>query len=171
MGSSKIVFMLGGIDNWLFPKINEDIQVDPEVNYIYKSLATQMRGFPQNIRNGNSYAVFNTELRIPIFKYFSDLPLKSSFLENFMIVPFADIGTAWTGPNPYSEENSLHKRIIKNNPLTITVITVGEPIVGGYGIGVRSKLFGYYVKLDHAWGFEGGVTYQNLTYLSLGLDF
>ncbi|MBC8343742.1 MAG: hypothetical protein ISR55_09745 [Bacteroidetes bacterium] len=171
MGSSKVVFMLGGIDNWLFPKINENIQVDPDVNYIFKSLATQMRGFTQNIRNGNSYALINSEIRIPVFRYFSALPLKSAFIENFMIVPFADIGTAWTGSNPYSEENSLNKRVIKNNPLTITVITVGEPIVGGYGIGIRSSLFGYFVKLDHAWGFEGGYTYQNMTYISLGLDF
>jgi Tol biopolymer transport system component len=171
MGSSKIVFMLGGIDNWLFPKINTDIQVDPEVNYIYKSLATQMRGFTQNIRNGNSYAVFNSEIRFPVFSYFSSLPMKSSFLENFMIVTFADVGTAWKGLNPYSEDNSLNKRIINNNPLKISVITVGEPIVGGYGLGIRSKLFGYYIKLDHAWGFESGITYQQMTYISLGVDF
>jgi len=170
-GQSKVVYLLGGIDNWLLPKYNENIMIDPEVNYVYKALGVQMRGFTQNIRNGNSYALINSEIRFPLFKYFSVFPMKSRFFETFQLTAFTDIGTAWTGFSPYSDANTLNKRIINNNPLKITVITVGEPIVGGFGIGMRAMLFGYYIKLDHAWGMEGGKIFQNITYISLGVDF
>lgn len=170
-GGSKVVYLLGGIDNWLLPKYNSDIMIDPDINYVYKSLGVQMRGFTQNIRNGNSYALINSEIRFPVFKYFSSLPMKSRFFETFQLVAFTDIGTAWTGPSPYSEANTLNKQIIYNNPLKITVITVGEPVVGGFGLGIRTTLFGYYVKVDHAWGMEGGKIFQHITYLSLGVDF
>jgi len=170
-GQSKVVYLIGGIDNWLLPKYNENIMIDPEINYVYKALGVQLRGFTQNIRNGNSYALFNSEIRFPLFKYFSVFPMKSAFFESFQLVAFTDIGTAWTGPSPYSEANSLNKRIINNNPLKITVTTVGEPVVGGFGLGARAILFGYYVKVDHAWGMEGGKIFQHITYVSLGVDF
>jgi len=170
-GSSKVVFFLGGVDNWLLPSYNSFIEVDKGINYVYKSLATNLRGFDQNIRNGNSYAVINSELRFPIIKYFYNRPLKSMFFENFQLVGFADIGTAWTGSNPYSKENSLNKRIIENGPIKITVINIGEPIVGGYGLGIRTYFLGYFIKIDHAWGVEAGHVISKLTYLSFGLDF
>lgn len=170
-GTSKIVYFMGGEDNWLFPSFNNQIQVDPEINYVYKSLATNMRGFPQNIRNGNSYAVINSELRVPIIRYLYNRPLKSAFFENFQLIAFTDVGTAWTGSDPYSKDNSLNKRIIYNGPLKITVISVGEPIVSGIGLGFRTSLLGYFIKVDKSWGYEAGRNIGNYTYISLGLDF
>jgi hypothetical protein len=170
-GNSKIVYFMGGEDNWLFPSFNNQIQVDPEINYVYKSVATNMRGFQQNIRNGNSYAVINSELRIPVIRYFYNRPLKSAFFENFQLLAFADVGTAWTGSDPYSKDNSLNKHIIYNGPLKITVISVGEPIVSGIGLGVRTTLLGYFIKVDKSWGYEAGRNIGNYTYISLGLDF
>jgi len=93
---------MGGVDNWLFPKFDVLTPIDYSQNYAFQTLATNMRGFNQNIRNGNSFLVFNTELRFPIFQYFSKSPMSSSFLRNFQLVAFGDIGTAWTGPSPYS---------------------------------------------------------------------
>lgn len=171
IGNSKVAFFLGGVESWLFPKVNNEIQPDPDVNYIYKSLAVNMRGFSQNIRNGNSYAMINSEIRWPIIRYFSNHPVKSAFWDHFQVVGFADVGTAWNGFQPYSENNSLNKRIIEKNPFIIRVETVGEPIVAGYGLGIRSELFGYFIRLDHAWGIEGFKQFGEITYLSLGLDF
>jgi hypothetical protein len=171
MGNSKIVYFLGGEDNWLFPKFNYQIQVNSDINYIYKSLACNLRGFSQNIRNGNSYALINSELRIPIIRYIFNTPVKSAFLDNLQIAAFVDAGTAWTGSDPYSDDNSLNKRIINNQPIKITVISVGEPIVGGFGLGLRTTLLGYFIKVDHAWGVEALNITGHFTYLSLGLDF
>ncbi len=171
-GNAKVVYFMGGVENWLFPKFNEGVEVDPNQNYVYKSLAANLRGFTQNIRNGNSYSLINSELRIPIFKLFQNKPIKSKFFENFQIIGFADVGSAWSGENPFSEQNALNRKNKTKEPIDITVINLSNPIVGGYGLGLRTNLLGYFIRLDHAWGYED---YQfkekGVTYLSLGLDF
>ena len=162
---------MGGVDNWLFPKFDQLTPIDFSQNYAYQTLATNMRGFNQNIRNGNNFIVINSELRFPVFRYFFNRPIKSDFLNNFQIIGFGDIGTAWTGLNPYSNENSLYTRIIQNGPLKITVELQKDPIVGGFGFGVRSRLLGYFIRADWAWGVEDGIIKPSIFYLSLSLDF
>ncbi len=38
-----------GVDNWLFPKCDDYTPIDFAQNYLYQTLATNMRGFHQNI--------------------------------------------------------------------------------------------------------------------------
>jgi len=170
-GTDKLIYYLGGVDNWVSPSFNKETPIDYTQNYTFQTLATNMRGFTQNIRNGNSFAVINSELRLPVFKYFANRPLKSDFLNNFQIVGFGDIGTAWTGLNPYSSENSLFTRTIIRPPLLITVEEQRDPIVEGFGCGLRSRIFGYFIRADLAWGVEDGIVHKPLFYLSLSLDF
>jgi len=170
-GNNKLIYYMGGVDNWLFPKFNRNTPVDHEQNYAYQTLATNMRGFHQNIRNGNSFAVINTELRFPVFRYFANHPIKSDFLNNFQIVGFGDVGTAWTGLQPYSDDNFLYTKIIQQAPLRITVKIQKDPIVGGFGFGVRSRLLGYFIRADLAWGVEDRNIRPSVFYLSLSLDF
>lgn len=170
-GTQKLVYYMGGVDNWLFPKFNKNITVATDQNYAYQTLATNMRGFTQNIRNGNSFILLNSELRFPVFTFFVNHPMRSEFLNNFQICTFGDMGTAWTGSNPYSVKNSLFTRIVQHDPITVTIKTNKEPIVGGYGFGLRTKIFGYFVRGDCAWGVDDGVILPNIYYLSLSLDF
>jgi hypothetical protein len=170
-GDNKLIYYMGGVDNWVSPKFNQETPIDYTQNYIYQTLATNMRGFNQNIRNGNTFALINTELRFPVFRYFANHPLKSDFLNNFQIVGFGDIGTAWTGMNPYSMENSLFTKTIIRPPLLITVELQKEPIVGGFGFGVRSRIFGYFLRADLAWGVEDWEVLPSKFYFSLSLDF
>lgn len=172
-GHEKLVYYMGGVDNWLVPKFDNSINVATDQNYAYQTIATPMRGFYQNIRNGNSFALINSELRVPIFKYFANKPLKSDFFNNFQVIGFTDIGTAWTGDSPYSQQNYLKQTVISNpgNPLLITLNNNSNPIVAGYGWGIRSRILGYFVKLDWAWGVEDLTILPRMTYLSLGLDF
>jgi hypothetical protein len=170
-GDNKLIYYMGGVDNWVSPKFNQETPIDYTQNYIYQTLATNMRGFNQNIRNGNTFALINTELRFPVFRYFANHPLKSDFLNNFQIVGFGDIGTAWTGMNPYSMENSLFTKTIIRPPLLITVELQKEPIVGGFGFGVRSRIFGYFLRADLAWGVEDWEILPSKFYFSLSLDF
>ncbi len=170
-GQNKLIYYMGGVDNWLFPKFNNETPIDFSENYRYQTLATNMRGFNQNIRNGNSFFVINSELRFPVFRYFMNRPIKSDFLNSFQIVAFGDVGTAWTGWNPYSKENSLYTRHIYNGPLHITVEIQKEPIVSGFGFGLRSRVLGYYLRADYAWGMEDWAFNNGVFYLSLSLDF
>ena len=172
-GDKKLIYYLGSTDNVIVPvrNFNDDISIDYSQNYVFQAVATNLRGFTQNIRNGNSFALVNSELRIPLFEYIINRPIRSDFIRNFQVVGFADAGTAWTGPSPYSEENSLNTQIIQNGPLTISLTRQIEPIVAGYGIGLRSRLLGYFVRADWAWGVEDHEVQKPLFYLSLSLDF
>lgn len=170
-GRSKLIYYMGGVDNWLMPKFTYEAPIDYTQNYAYQTLATNMRGFNQNVRNGNSFALVSSEIRFPVIKYLANRPLRSDFLNNFQIIGFGDLGTAWTGTNPYSDENALFTRVIQTGSLKITVREQREPLVGGYGIGLRSRLLGYFIRADYAWGVEDLVVKKPIFYISLSLDF
>ncbi len=171
LGNENLIYYMGGVDNWLFPVFNTSTPIDREQNYAYQTLATNMRGFNQNIRNGTSFIVLNSELRFPLFQYFSKTPLSSAFLRNFQLVAFGDIGTAWTGTSPYSSENSLYTKYVDSGPLHISVEMQKEPFVGGFGFGARIHLLGYFIRGDVSWGVEDYKIREPVYYLSLSLDF
>ena len=178
-GSSKLIYYLGGVDNWTnitplktptFIPLNE-VPIDRTENYAYQTVATNMRGFSQNIRNGNNFALINTELRWPVIKYLANYPLSSSFLENFQIVGFFDVGTAWSGKTPWSGENAYDYSEITRGTIKVTLDSDREPIVAGYGFGLRSQLLGYFARFDWAWGIENNQIRPRVFYFSLSLDF
>jgi Tol biopolymer transport system component len=173
-GAEKLIYYMGGVDNWFSPKFDNSVRVAQDQNYAFQTIATPMRGFYQNIRNGNSFVLLNSEVRWPIFKYLISRPIRSDFINNFQIIGFGDMGTAWNGASPYSEENSLNTTIIGGNtgmPITVTIKNHVNPIVGGYGLGFRTRIFGYFVRLDFAHGVEDGVILPRITYLSFTQDF
>ena len=173
LGSRKLLYYMGGVDNWIFrpsPDFNTSITVDPEQNFGFQTISTPVRGFIQNARNGNSFVVFNSELRLPVFTFFSSYPIKSDLLRHFQIVAFGDVGTAWTGPSPFSPENYFNTQVIDDNPVVINVENLREPIIGGFGFGFRSKIWGYFVRLDIAWGIEDLEIQKPMPYFSLTKD-
>lgn len=170
-GQNKLLYYMGGVDNWLTPAFQLDTPVDSRQNYAYQTLATNMRGFNQNSRNGNNFILLNSELRFPVFRYFYNRPIQSEFVNNFQIVAFGDLGTAWAGNDPYSKENSLYTSVIQDGSLYITVTEQKEPLIGGFGFGARSTLFGYFLRGDLAWGVEDRRIKSPIFYFSLSLDF
>ena len=170
-GDGKVVYYLGGIDGWFVPKFNTNTTVSQTANYAFQSLATNIRGFEQNIRNGNSFALINTEIRFPVFSYLFNSPIRSELIRNFQLVGFVDAGTAWQGFSPYSESNPFNTSIINEGPITVEVNYFREPLVAGFGAGARTNLFGYFVKLDYARGWDSGVLNKGLWYFSIGTDF
>ena len=173
LGQKKLLYYMGSVNNWVLrPKedFNFDVKVDPNQGYGYQTIATPLRGFIQNTRNGNSFALFSSEIRLPLFTFLSPYPIKSEFFRYFQIVTFADVGSAWTGPHPLSPENYFNNQIIEDYPVEINIQNLVEPIVGDFGFGVRSKVMGYFIKLDVAWGIEDLRIKKPVTQLSLNLD-
>lgn len=174
-GNEKLIYYMGSVDEWI-PLGSQDRFINQEdidftKNYRYQALAANLRGFPQNIRRGANFAVINSELRVPVFKYFIRRPIRSKFIENFQLIAFADAGSAWDGVNPWDKENRINKEIIVDGPLKITVFKNIDPIVAGYGFGMRTTLLGYFVRADWAWGVENEVSSKKpIFYLSLSLD-
>jgi len=175
-GGSRLIYYMGGVDNWInfskvVPTFDPSVPIDTTQNFVYQALATNMRGFSQNVRNGNSFVVWNTELRWPVFRYFANRPINSDFLSNFQLIGFFDLGTAWTGPTPWDKRNHLNREVIEKGPVRVVIEKANEPLVAGFGYGVRSRLLGYYIRLDWAWGIENYVILPRVFYLSLSLDF
>lgn len=176
-GPTKLVYYLGGVDNWMgylfskYPMFDNTIPVSPRENYGFQALATNMRGFTQNIRNGNSFALINSEIRWPFVRYIAGHPLRSNFLNSLQIVGFGDIGTAWTGKSPWSGDNAYDTEVYRNGPVTVTLNSNREPIVAGFGAGLRAQLMGYFIRADWAWGIENRFIMPRIFYLSFSLDF
>ncbi|MFM7771039.1 MAG: hypothetical protein ACKO8Q_10845 [Bacteroidota bacterium] len=170
-GEYKVVHYLGGVDNWLFQKVDNSIAVSPNQNYTYQTFAGPLRGFYVNSRNGNNFVVSNSELRLPLFRYLANKPLQSEFTDNFQIIGFFDIGSAWSGRDPYDEENDFNLISATQIPVTVEIRSNREPIIYGYGFGMRSKVLGYYMRADWAWGVDDHQVMPRVFYLSLNMDF
>lgn len=171
LGTDRLIYYLGGVDSWFSPSFDQTINVVKPEQYQFQTLATNMRGFKQNIRNGNNFVVLNSELRWPIFRYLLNRPIRSDFVNNFQIIGFGDLGMAWYGANPLSEDNTLNKNTYYSNPILLTIYNQKNPLVGGYGFGLRSRLLGYFIRFDVAWGVDDMKIQKSMTYLSFTTDF
>jgi len=174
LGTKKMVYYLGGIDGMLSPGFNESTIVNLDNDYAYQALAVNLRGFEQNIRNGNNYAVWNSELRVPIFSAFSKTQKKSSFIQNFQIITFFDLGSAWEGFSPF-ENGNLSQEVRENASENATAIArvdiYKQPFVMGFGTGLRTELMGYFIRADIGWGYDTGEISKARFQMALGYDF
>jgi hypothetical protein len=169
-GGQKLIYYLGGVDGWFNPKFNHNPPA-PDQTYAFQSLAVNMRGYNQNIANGNNAFVINSEFRLPLFSTFINRPINNAFLRNFQLVQFVDLGTAWNGSyNGISRPTEIH-----TDPASPVVVKVDAgglgPFAGGYGFGVRSTLLGYFLKLDAGWPMKGVFVGKPVWYFAMGFDF
>ncbi len=182
-GNSPKQYILGGMDNWAGnqteirnvasnPLYNNNLALDNRTALLFADFVTNMRGFNLNKVSGTNHALINAELRFPIFKYLSSKQLNSSFLKNFQATIFSDFGTVWNKRNPFEKQNDFNTKPIENSsPFSGQVTDFKSPILASYGLGARTTVLGYYVKLDTAWGIEDGETLKPITYFTLGFDF
>lgn len=182
-GKQKVVYYLGGTDGWLkfgdnvkgngsyrYFDASENNKPNPQANYAYQALALNLRGFKQNVANGNNAVTINSEIRVPVFSTFLNRPINNAFLRNFQIVQFFDLGSAWDGKYNKIERPSVHYS--DGGPVTVKIKAGGiGPFAGGYGFGARSTLLGYFLRFDAAWQMDGFFRGKPQTYLSLGVDF
>ena len=168
-GNEKFIYYLGGVDNWLFPKFNNANKPDPDVNYSYQSLAVNMRGFKQNVANGNNALVINSEIRVPVFASLFNKPINNAFLRNFQVVQFFDLGTAWNGRFDKLERPNV---VYSSPPISVKIKAGGiGPFAGGYGFGARTTILGYFIRADAAWEMKGVFRGKPMWYFAMGLDF
>lgn len=169
-GNEKVLYYLGGVDNWLFPKYNNNTPISHNASYAYQTLSENLRGYDQNVKNGNNVVLINTELRLPVFATFIDQPINSNFIRNFMITSFMDLGSAWNGSITSLQGNSY--QTYSNPPVTVQIKNGNlGPFVGGYGFGARTTIAGYFLRLDTAWPMSGFFQGKPKWYLALGVDF
>jgi hypothetical protein len=169
-GGQKLIYYLGGVDGWVGPTFNDN-QPAPDQTYAFQSLAVNMRGYNQNVANGNNAVVINSEFRFPLFSTLINRPINNAFLRNFQLVQFVDLGTAWNG----SYNGIRRPGVIVRSPGTPVVVRLDAgglgPFAGGYGFGVRSTLLGYFMKVDAGWPMKGVFKGKPVWYFALGFDF
>ena len=179
-GNQKLIYYLGGVDGWLM--LGSNVKSDGSYRYFnpspapandqeyaFQSVAVNMRGFIQNVANGNNAVVINSEFRLPVFSTFVDRQMNNAFLRNFQLIQFIDLGTAWNGLYSGIKRPSVE---INNPPVTVKIKAGGiGPFAGGYGFGARSTLLGYFIKLDAGWPMSGFFKGKPILYIALGLDF
>lgn len=174
-GNQKVIYYLGGIDGELFPKFDQFNTPDPDGSYAFQSLAVNLRGYNQNVANGNNAVVINSEIRVPVFTTLFNKPINNAFLRNFQLVQFLDLGTAWNGnfrdaDRPTQVFTPPADQV--NNPLRVLLKPGGAgPFAGGYGFGARSTLFGYFLRADFGWGMNGFFRGNPRLHVGFGLDF
>lgn len=178
-GNSPKQYLLGGMDNWIGRGINTEgtnnpLQEDTErtnSDLLFVEYATTLRGFDYAEFFGNNVMLLNAELRIPVVKYLSGSPISSNFLRNFQLTSFFDIGSAWSGEWPFSEDNRISNQTISESSFTVDLRNFQNPWLYSYGVGLRTMLLGYYMKLDLAWPVEDFVTNEPRLSWTLGYDF
>jgi len=176
-GRYKQNYLLGGMDNWLF--MNDQAQADPWLPHpsvenqdlYFLQYATSLRGYDFNTFNGSNVLFANLELRMPIASIFYSGPVGNSFIKNFQLVAFFDIGSSWTGISPFSEENNISTVVISDSNFEARIQTFKNPWLMGYGIGMRSMIFGYFMKFDLAFPYEDNQVGDARFYVTLGHDF
>lgn len=177
-GSNPQNFMVGGVDNWLFNRLNREgpgnpLRLEPGFNQdlLFSEFVTSVRGYELAEFFGNNVMLLNAELRLPLVRYFSAGPISSNFFRNFQITGFYDIGSAWTGPFPFSEDNTITDRIITQDPFVVELRDFRNPWLISYGLGFRSVVLGFYLKLDLAWLHENEDQRSPRLVASFGFDF
>ncbi|HYG20929.1 MAG TPA: BamA/TamA family outer membrane protein, partial [Ohtaekwangia sp.] len=181
-GSSPKVYLLGGMDNWLFNKSREtgvtsNGQPNPlgitgaAQDLLFVEYATSLRGFDYGTLFGNSALLFNAELRVPLIRALSNGPISSNFFRNMQFTAFYDIGTSWSGKPPFSSENSVSYEIIEGRPFQAEIKNYLNPWLYSYGVGMRSMMLGYYLKFDLAWPVENYEVGKPRLFVTLGFDF
>lgn len=191
IGNAKMMHYIGGTENNIFasfpafgailgqPNNNAGAPVDGNVNYIYQTIVSPVRGFLSNTRNGSNAATMNLELRVPLFSMLAKKKMRSEFLRTFQIVGFVDAGSAWSdwkvfNPSHYQVFYETYSTT-QNGAPSNTVLRIRKlkaPVVVGTGFGFRFSLGGFFTKFDTAWGFDSGVWGKKpVLYLGFGYDF
>lgn len=168
-GAQKILYFLGGVDNWInYQTANPAAPVGLET-YGFQTLANNLRGYKQNARNGNSYALVNSEFRFPILTSLVRRPIQSRILRSLQLVAFTDAGLAWNGLLP--NDQTMGRTVTLNQPPVSVTLNVPnqESISIGYGMGMRVAVSGYQLRVDAAWNKNGDP--KPIVYFSLGTDF
>jgi Tol biopolymer transport system component len=174
-GNHKVVYYVGGTDGGLFPKASQTPQPATDAGYAFQSLGVNLRGFNQNVSNGNNDLIFNSEFRLPVFTTLFNKPINNAFLRNFQLIQFFDLGNAWAGSiknlsRPVEQYVNDQQGPFTNVTVNIPAGGIG-PFAGSYGFGARSTLLGYFLRLDVGWEMNTFFGSKPIAQVSMGVDF
>jgi hypothetical protein len=152
LGQKKSIYMLGGVDNAIGGTIvNLPILTDDMA--FYKPM-NGVRGFDKNRRSGHQYWLVNSDLDFQVVPLFYRYPIRSAILRHLKVNGFFDVASAWYGTGPYDPINPLQTDFINQGTMTVEVRSLKNPIIYGYGLGLKTKVWGIELGVYRAYGRE-----------------
>lgn len=172
LGNYKPAYYLGGVENWTardqLPE--KPVVLNPD-NIQFQSWVCNLRGHYRGARMGNSFLLSNAELRWQLMKMIYKRPVSSEFIKHFTITAFLDAGCAFTGKSPADIANPYNTNYLTTPNYSMSITSRRNPWLLGAGYGIRSRVLGYFIKYDRAWGWQESQWNKPIQYISLGLDF
>lgn len=158
-GANPQRFFIGGADNWINREFeNYNIPYGTIDEFAFSVAGTPLRGYNYDRMAGSKYAILNTELRFPVFRYLI-LGLPPIGFKDIMGNIFFDAGTAWS-------KNKDLRFFEKVNGSTVT-----RDLLMGMGFGFRAVFLGLPLGLDIAYSYNLKKFSAPKYYFTLGLDF
>jgi len=168
-GDNPKHFYLGGISNWIGPKLGTS-EIYGIENLYFAQVVTPLRGYRYYEIVGTRFALANFELRYPFIEHFAmkfPLPLTLSYINGNI---FLDIGAAWKRWD--SEKKVWVKRTKEFKGGTSKDGIRLNDIKAGFGFGARANLGLFVLRFDTAWRTDfDSVSPKPEYYFSLGAEF
>ncbi len=160
IGKNPQKFIVGGVENWINHTFEGGyVPLENAEDYMFLQTGLPLRGYNYNAAFGSKYALFNFELRYPLFAFLQAGPLPLG-LQSLGGVMFFDVGSAWNRERDFV----AFTKDAQGN-------TVTRDLLMGMGTGARIFFLAFLVRFDVAWAW----TYDNFSppkyYFSLGFDF
>jgi len=159
-GQNQQRFFIGGTEGWINRRFDQGGGV-PIVNvedYAFLTPGLPVRGYDYNALNGTRFGIANLELRFPLVRYFILGALPIGF-QNMLGAAFIDVGSAWSNTKTWQAFQSTPDGM-QNKDLLV-----------GTGFGGRFFFFGFPLRIDVAWNFNGNSFSSPVWYFSLGPEF
>ena len=168
LGRDPQRFYAAGVQNWINPDFGS-LPVESPDDFIFATPVLPARGFGFNEAAGDRFALVNLEARVPLIAAVLPGPLPIAPLYNIQTVGFIDAGIIADGGVDVWRTLSVND---DNDPATPGVERrVFDDVLLGTGVGLRTLLLGYPVRVDWGWPFDGRSFGEAQVYFSIGLDF
>ena len=152
-------FFIGGMDGfWINSDFtSQGIPISDAEDYSLVTPGFPLRGYDWGESIGSKYGLVNLELRYPLLLFGSGGVL-SSILQLLTGTVFLDVGAAWDEGLNLTTTDLQGRR-------------VADDLRMGSGIGLRSFVLGFPLRLDVAWSYNLNSWGKPKYYLSVGQDF
>ncbi len=157
VGPNPQRFYAAGVQNWINPRF-QSIPIEDENDFVFGTPVLPLRGFGIDERSGSKFGLVNAEFRFPLVAALLPGPLPIFPLYNIQGTAFLDVGTVYSDGFDLRRTNDEGKEVL-------------DDLLVGAGVGLRTILLGYPLRLDWAWPYDGRGFGEAQVYFSIGLDF
>jgi hypothetical protein len=163
LGPDPQRFYAAGVQNWIGARF-DSIPVEGPDDFVFATPVVPLRGFGFNNAAGDRFALVNAEARVPLVAALLPGPLPFLALYNLQTVGFVDAGFISDGRVRVLQDGAV-------DPATGQAEQVFDDVLIGAGVGLRTIVLGYPVRVDWSRPFDGHRFGATRTYVSVGLDF